>query len=327
MVLMFFLVCLGAFGGAPAAAQTRGQALDFLDDRLVFPRAAQFDSAQYRASGGEARFDQARGQSYARGQYAQAAQLFAQLSNDFPYHSAAWGYLARAFYHTGDYNSARQALVRAGQLMPELMAGFWQPLLRGLEGEVRRQANQLQAQVDYYPQRQAELVPLLRLYRFLADTTAARQLGLGAARRRVDLFRQAEVASGAQRQSDLAAAAQWDGVIAALNAEWGAALAAPEPAGVLVDSLKTAELVRLLQMRVDYYLAPPGEYGQLFGEYMRLGRRAEATALVAALDQEVGRLELLANVAPTPAAAAKFRDQAAAFTALGTQLRARLAVP
>ena len=315
-----------ALAAAPLAAQAPGPQLDFLDERLVFAEAAQYDSAQYRLSGAAVSFDQA-WQAYERGQYGQAAQLFAQLSNDFPSKSAVWGYLARAFFRSGDYTSARQALMRAGQLMPELEAGLWQPLLRGLAVEVRRLANQLQAQVDYYPQRQAELVPLIRLYRVLEDTAAARDLVLGAARRRVDLFRQAEVAAGAQRQSYLDAAGQWDGLIAGLNTEWGTALTLPEPAGGQVDSLKAAEVVRLLQLRVDYYLALPGEYARLFGAYLRLGRRAEAAAVLAALEQEVQRLDLLASIAPTPAAAAKFNQEIAAFNALGQQLRAQLETP
>ena len=166
------------------AAQPPGPQLDFLDDRLPIPESALYDSAQYRASGAELAFAQGRDQPYARGLYGQAALHFAQLSNTFPLKSAVWVYLARAFFRSEDFPSARQALTRAGQLMPDLEEGLWKPLGRGLDTEVRRLANQRQAQVDYYPLRHADLVPLLRLYRFLADTTAARDLVLGAARRR-----------------------------------------------------------------------------------------------------------------------------------------------
>jgi len=309
----------------PLGAQGKGPSLDFLDERVPIPESALYDSAEYGA-GGAAAFAQARN-AYDHGHYPQATLSFAQLSNDHPHKSAVWVYLARAFFHGGDFPSARQALQRAGQLMPELEEPLWQPLGRGLEEEVKRLAFQLQAQADYYPKRQGDWLPLLRLYRFLGDSTQALALVEGAARRRAELLSQAQAAAGAQRQALLGAAAQWEGLLGQLWAEGGGA-PADSGQGVNPDSVKEAETLRLLKLRVEYYLAKPKEYQQLFEGYLRLARRAEAGAVVEALEQEVQRLGLLEAVAPTPGAAAKFAEQAAALRTLGQGLRTRLeAVP
>jgi hypothetical protein len=287
----------------------------FLGDKSPIPEAALYDSAQHRASGAAAGFAAARGE-YDLGQYPRAAQRLAALVEQYPQHSAAWVYLARAQFHLGEYAASRQTLARAGQRMPELGEDLWQPLDRGLVGEVRRLAAQLQAQVDYYPQRQADFAPLLQLYGFLQDSTAARELVRQAAERRAELFRQAESASGSQRQSYLEAAGQWDRLIAGLGG-------APDSAG-RTDSLRADESLRLLQLRVDYYLAKPQEYQQLFGLYLGLGRRAEAAGVVQALEREGQRLSLLAEVAPTAPEAGRYRDQAAACEALRQQFQAQL---
>lgn len=309
---------------APLWAQAGPGEVDFLDDRLLIPEAALYDSSQYQASGVEAAFAEAKRQAYDLGQYPQAAQRLAPLVDLYPQKSALWVYLARSYFHSQDFESARQTLTRAAAVMPELGERLWQPLREGLLEEVRRLANQLQAQVDFYPQRQADFAPLLRLYRFLQDSTAAQALVRSAGQRRADLYRQAEVASGAQRLSYLAAAAQWDRLAGSLGAELDSTAVAPPGEVGIADSLKQVEILRLLQLRVDYYVAKPQEYQQLFGEYLRLGRRTEAAAVVTALEREIQRLDLLETIAPNAVDGAKYRKESAVLSAMRQQLQTQL---
>lgn len=309
---------------APLWVQAGPGEVDFLDDRRLIPEAALYDSAQYRASGAAAGFSEAKRQ-YDLGQYARAAQLFAQVVGQYGQQSAAWVYLARVQFHSREYDAARQTLVRAAEVVPDLRERLWEPLGRGLVGEVRKLANQLQAQVDFYPQRQADFAPLLRLYVFLQDSTAARALRHRADERRAELYRQAEVASGAFRQPYLDAAGQWDRLVAGLD--WPPDSAALPAAGVgRADSLKQAEVLRLLQLRVDYYLAKPEEYQRLFDLYLGLDRRVQAAGVLQALEREGQRLSLLAAVAPTAPEAEKHRGQAASLDSLRRQLQAQLDV-
>lgn len=319
------VLLVGLLLAAPLWAQAGPGEVDFLDDRLVIPEAALYDSTQYQASGAAAGFAEAKRQ-YDLGQYAQAAQLFAPVVGQYGQQSATWVYLARAQFHSQEFDAARQTLVRAAEMAPDLRERLWQPLGRGLVGEVRKRANQLQAQVDFYPQRQADFAPLFQLYGFLQDSTAARELVHSAGQRRAELYRQAEVASGSLRQSYLEAAGQWDRLIASLGVAPDSGASALG-AATRADSLRTTGLLRLLQLRVDYYLAKPGEYQQLFDLYLGLGRRAEAAAVVQALEREGQRLSLLAVVAPTAAEAGKYRDQTAALDSLRRQLQAQLGSP
>lgn len=313
------ITCLLLLLGKPLVAQQA----DFLDERQPMPEAAQYDSVQYSASGSEAVFVAGK-QAYDLKQYPQAAQRFAQLLQQYSYKSTSWVYLARAYFRDKQLELARQTLVRAGEAMPELKDSFWQPLNESMLGEVRRQAEELQAQVDFYPDRVADFAPLLRLYRFLQDTTGAQGVVRIALERRGGLYQQAEVASGAQRQSYLAAAAQWERLAGSLGRELDSTAAAlPADAGI-ADSLKEAETLRLLRLRVDFYLAKPQEYQQLFAEYLRLGRRAEADSVVAALEHERQRLEMLATIAPNAAEEDKQRGKAAVLETLRQQLQAQL---
>jgi hypothetical protein len=305
------------------ASASLARGIDFLDEQQPIPEAAQYDSAQYRTSGGERALAEAKRQTYDLQQYPQAAQRFAQLLQQHPYKSALWVYLARAQYHSQDLTLARQTLARAGEAMPELQGSFWQPMDQSLLGEVRRQAVQLQGQVDFYPERVADLAPLIRLYRFLQDSAAAQGVVRIALERRRELYQQAEVASGAQRLSYLRAATQWDQLAGSLSREMDSTAALPGSAA-LADSLKEVEALRLLQLRVDYYLAKPQEYQQLCAEYLRLGRRAQAAAVIAALEREERRLNLLESIAPNAAEGDKYQRQASALSALGQQLKAQL---
>ncbi|MSR84071.1 MAG: hypothetical protein EXS58_14300 [Candidatus Latescibacteria bacterium] len=190
----------------PAPTRSAGGVTDRVPRRRQpIPEAAQYDSAQYRASGVEAVFAAGK-QAYDLKQYPQAAQRFAPLAQQYPYKSAIWVYLARAQFHSKQLELTRQTLAQAGAVMPELQEGFWQPLQESMLNEVRRQAEELQAQVDFYPERLADFAPLLRLYRFLQDTTDTQGVVRAALQRRSGLYQQAEMASGAQRQSYLAAA-------------------------------------------------------------------------------------------------------------------------
>lgn len=315
-ILLVWLLLLAA---PPLAAQPA----DFLDDRQPIPEAAQYDSAQYRASGVEKAFAEGKRQTYDLKQYPQAAQRFAQLCQQYQYKSAIWLYLARAQFHSQEREMARQTLARAGEVMPDLQERFWQPLNESMLREVRRQAEELQGQVDFYPERLADFAPLIRLYRFLQDTTGAQGVVRIALQRRSGLYQQAEVATGTERLSYVAAAAQWDQLAGSLSVELGLTVAPPGAAGI-ADSLKQAEILRLLQLRVDFYLAKPQEYQQLFAEYLRLGRRAEAAGVVKALEREGQRLDLLATLAPNAVEEGKYRNQSAALNALRQQLQAQL---
>lgn len=312
------LLLLG--GALPLVAQQA----EFLDDRQPLPETAQYDSAQYRVSGVEKAFAEGKRQTYDLKQYPQAAQRFAQLLQQYQYQSAIWLYLARAYFHSQQREMARQTLARAGEVMPDLKESFWQPLNESMLREVRRQAEELQGQVDFYPERMADFAPLIRLYRFLQDTTGAQGVVRIALQRRSGLYQQAEVATGAERLSYLAAAAQWERLAGSLSRELDSTAAAPPGTAGIADSLKQAETLRLLQLRVDYYLAKPGEYQQLFAEYLRLGRRTEAAGVVKALEREGQRLDLLATIAPNAVEEGKYLNQSAALSALRQQLQAQL---
>lgn len=319
------LLLLG--GPLPLGAQQGAPMVDFLAEGLVIPEAAQFDTAQYQASGAAPAFESAKRQSYDLGQYPQAAQRFAPLLQQYQYKSTLWVYLARAYFHSQQLEMARQTLARAGEVMPELRESFWQPLEESMLREVQRQAEELQSQVDFYPERLADFVPLIRLYRFLQDSTGALGVVRTAEQRRTGLYEQAEVAAGVQRQSYLDAAEQWGRLAGSLRAELDSASAASAPppkATGVADSLKQAETLRLLQLRVDYYRAKPQEYQQLFAEYLRLGRLAEAGLVVAALEREGQRLALLATIAPNAVEEGKQREKAAVLDKLRQQLQAQL---
>ncbi|MSR84070.1 MAG: hypothetical protein EXS58_14295 [Candidatus Latescibacteria bacterium] len=109
-----------------------------------------------------------------------------------------------------------------------------------------------------------------------------------------------------------------------LRRELDSTAAALPGARVVADSLKLAETLRLLQLRVDYYLAKAQEYQQLFGEYLRLGRHTEAASVVAALEREVQRLAMLASIAPNAAEEDKQRGKGAALETMRQQLQAQL---
>lgn len=315
-----------------AAGSSLGQrprpAADFFDDKLPIPDAEQFDTAEYIESGVGLSFGVDKRLSYNIGQYQEAARRFEQAIGQFKFKSEIWVYLARAYFYNQEPEKAKRVLEQAAEVMPDLKDRLWQPLIDSLLEEIRRRANQLRVQVEFYSQSQEDFLSLFRLYRFLQDQQQAAGVIRTAEKRVSEMSELAGMAAGATRKSYLAEAGKWQQLADRLRAELdptSAGTAAPLAADTTAaDSLEQAEIIRLLQLRVDFYQAKPHEYQALFDLYLRRGQREQATGVVQALEREAQRAALEVTIASTAQEGNKYQEKAEELGKLREQLQRQL---
>lgn len=315
-------------GGGLLEGQRARPRVDFLDEQLVIPDSEKFTSAEYIESGVGLSFGVDRRLTYNIGQYREAVQRFEAAIGQFKYKSEIWVYLARAYFYDQNPEKARQVLEQAAAVMPDLRERLWQPLLDTLLEEIRRRANQLQVQVDFYSQGQDDFLSLFRLYRFLQD----HQQAIGVIRTAEERMRRmnelAGMAAGNTRQTYLAQAIKWRDLAQRLRSELDSTSVEQVPPAArdttVSDSLKLAETIRLLQLRVDFYRATLQEYRELFETYLRLGRREQAARVVEALEREAQRVALQIGVASDVQEEGRYQERAEELERLRQQLREQL---
>lgn len=299
-------LCL-AVAAAAAGAEDLVAGIDYLNDRMPIPDSVEFDEGAYIESGVGLSFGVDKRLTYLAGEYEEAAQRFEESVRRFRYKAEIWVFLSRAYFGMKSPHRAREALLRAEALMPDLSPRLWRPLVASLEEEIRQRAARQQAQIDFYSTGQEEVLSLFRLYLFLKDHDSARAT-IAAARQRSQMMRErAQMASGNGRRSYVSQSGKWSqladglsGELAALGVEVGPP-PTPEPPvpAAVPDDADEQEHIRVLQLRIDFYEAAEADYIDLFALYMARGDSAKARGVVASLSRHIADLGVRASVAPT----------------------------
>ena len=318
-----------------AVAQRRGdgERLDYLNERLRIPESDRFSEGAYIESGVGLTFGVDRRLSYYPGNYEEAAGQFEEAVRRYRYKADIWVFLSRAYFYMKAPERARQALVRAGQLMPDLEDRLWGPLVRGLEWEIRVRANSQQVQADFYTSDQGEFLSLFRLYRFLADTAGAAEVVRAADQHAVQMVARARMVSAESRKAYARQAQSWLTLADSLRLELaGMGGYPPDPPEqqseegepVAEQDVEESERLRVLQLKIDYYRAEPDEYRELFKGYLAGGRTTAAAAVLDAVDREIRRLRIQASVAPNVQVEAEIEDDSEALQAMRQEFRQTL---
>ncbi len=328
--LGFVLLLLAGLvlGASPVGGQPTRPPVGFLDERVPIPDAERFTEADYIQSGVGLSFGVDKRLSYLTGRYPEAVERFEESLKQFRYKSEIWVYLARSYFYMKEPEKARQTLERAAAVMPDLHQRLWQPLMEGLDWEIRQRANQLQTQVEYYSPSQGDLLALFRLYRFLSDPERAAGVIRAAEEKGLRMKDLATSVSGVSQQSYRDEAARWQSLADSLRSELDAAGVALPPTLAVPDSVdhRLVESTRLLQLRVDFYPTSAKDYRTLFGNYLRLGRPERARQVLVSLAQEVARVGLLAETAATVQEQERCTRQADGLASLRQELEASLPV-
>ncbi|MFH1567882.1 MAG: tetratricopeptide repeat protein, partial [Gemmatimonadota bacterium] len=218
--MSLLLLVLGALAvGGPLLAQQAEERLDYLNERLRIPESERYSEESYIESGVGLTFGVDRRLSYYPGNYTEATAQFEAAVKRFRYKAEIWVFLSRAYFFMKAPESARDALFRAAEVMPDLSERLWGPLTRGLEWEIRQRANAQRVQADYYSTDQGGFLSLFRLYRFLADTAGAAEVVRSADRRALQMHQGAGMVSAASREAQLAEAARWSDLADSLRLE------------------------------------------------------------------------------------------------------------
>lgn len=291
---------------AAAAAQDLVPGIDFMNDRMPIPDSSQFDEGAYIESGVGLTFGVDKRLTYFAGQYEEAAPRFEEAARRFRYKAEIWVFLSRAYFHMKSPEQAREALLRAEVLMPDLSKRLWQPLVASLEAEIRHRAARARAQLEFYSTGQEEVLSLFRLFLFLQDADSAREI-IATAHTRARVMRErARMVSGDSRRAYASQSDKWTqlgqdlaGELAALGVDVSPV---PPPAPVPEEEhgdVGEQERIRLLQLRIDYYRAVVDDYVTLFDLYLARGDSAQARGVIASLTRHVADLAVTASVAPT----------------------------
>lgn len=331
--LFLFLATVLAAWPQPRSEEGAG-ALDFLNDRLYVPDSERFSEADYIDSGVGLTFGVDRRLSYAAGNYEEAAARFEEAIQRYRYRSEIWVFLARSYYHMKAPDRARQTLEQAAAVMPDLRERLWSPLLKGLLQEIRRRAENLQVQVDYYTLGPDDYLSLFRLYLFAEEYRGASGVIAGVearARKTADL---AGTLTGEGHRRALAEVTRWHALAGQFRAELalrGISVPTDSPVN---DSLAASpgpapdaellEQVRLLQLKVTFYPATPGEYQRLFTGLLALGREEQAATVVRLLDEEIARTRLQLETAATLQQEGEFQAALDTLSRLRERLQAAL---
>ena len=322
------ILCLCSRPGAQ-----EGRVLNYLNDKIRIPESERFDDAAYIATGVGLSFGVDRRLNYYAGNYEEAVVQFERAVSRYAYKSEIWVYLSRSYFFEKEPGKAQEALRLASEKMPDLTDGFWQPLLAGLNLEIRKRANDLQVQVDYYSKGQEEYHNLFRLYRHLEDYASASGVIHSAESRARTMTQYAGTSSGNSSRAYLGQAQKWWDLGTELRGEMEAVGIAVvgdrklKRLEVVEDSVdehaEVREATRLLQLRVDYYqfLVTPSDYRELFDNYITMKDRTGASAVIESIDRATIQLEVKIAKAVDYQDELDIQDEIATFTKLKTELR------
>lgn len=354
-------------GLAVAGAQSPGTppALPFLDDRLPVPAAAAFSDSAYIRSGVGLSFGVDMRLSYATGNYAEAARQFEAAITRYPYRAEVWVFLARSYYRAHVPLKAKEVLRRAAGVMPDLSQSLWAPLTQGLLNLIREQVRTSEVQVDCYSLGPDAYLSLFRLCLFADDYTEAAQAIARTEARAARARGLAVSLAAGERERTLVDADRWHALAGRMRAEMttfgpaataavdsvpGAAAPAggslpplgstgelasgaggdavmPPPVAPDVTRDRQSERARMLQNRIDFYPARPGEFMELFTTYLALGQQDRAAAVVPALEREIIRVQFEQSTMGTLREAAPFAADVDSLQWIRRQLRAALGLP
>lgn len=331
--LLMVLLTIGLTASVSWQSQ---RTFDYLNEKLRIPDSELFHENDYVETGVGLTFGVDRRLSYFTGKYDEAAQQFEKATQVYPLKSEIWVYLSRAYFYKKEPDIALAVLRQAAQVMPDLEEGLWLPLERGLNREIRKRANDLQLQIDFYSRSPEDYFTLFRLYQFLEDKAAATMLITAVETKASNMIERAGMASGNDRKSYLEQAGKWRKLGANLRTELGspglalsAARGPAEKKEELGEELsELAEATRLLQLRVDFYQYMVGadEYQKLFDSYLKLKKPEGATEAIKALERGIKRLQLEAVEARDYQRELELREQVKTLEKLGQTMRQKLAI-
>ena len=277
--------------------------LDFMNDKVWIPDSEKFDEETYTATGVGIAFGVDRRLSYYGGKYDAAVAQITKAVERYPYKAEIWVYLSRAYFLIKKPGRAQDVLKQAATLMPDLKTSFWDPLLAGLNKEIRKRANNLQLQLDYYSPGPEVYHNLFRLYRNLEDYSAASNVIHSAEAKGRELRERAVVSAGNNQRSYMDRSHSWKALGKELRGEMRdlgiAVVGDTQEQGIDFDPKIDAQdrlqkTTQLLQLRIDYYpfRDEPADYQQLFDNYQELEEPGKAAAVIQAIERAVLRLEL-----------------------------------
>jgi tetratricopeptide (TPR) repeat protein len=317
---------------AAVGAQKLVPGIEFLNDRLKIPESELFDEGRYIESGVGLSFGVDRRLSYLTDDYEEAVKRFEVAVRQFRYKAEIWVYLARSYFYMNSPDAARDALVRAEELMPDLREELWQPLLASLKWEIQQRARRQQAQIDFYSTGQDEVLSLFRLYLFLGDPDSAKNLVTVSHGRARTMRQAAEMVSGDSRSAQAAEADRWEQLGERLAAELLTAgieaptVPTPTASSKMDVDIDERERVRVLQLRVDFYKAGEEDYLQLFQAYLDRADTSKAHSVITSLARHITGLEVQSSVAPTITGQADIEQRIEALRVLTDDLRRQLGV-
>ena len=308
--------------------------IDFLNDRMSVPESELFDDGAYIETGVGLSFGVDKRLMYFAGNYTEAAPRFEASLKGYKYKAEIWLFLARSYFHMKSPEHARETLLRAEAVMPDLSGRLWQPLLASLLSQIRQRANNQQIEVDFYSPSQEDLLSLFRLYFFLEDFKGAQGVIRSARDRGVMMDQLATTVSGGSRRSYLEAAKKWFDLSEELRAELTAHGIEPDAPDEQTASRVVAardpdraieeETTRILQLKIDFYRATADEFRSLFDLYLARDLTEKAGEVHASLQLEIERQKLRASVAPTGQDEASALEQVAKLEKLSSELAAEL---
>lgn len=309
--------------------------IDFLDERLFIPESERFVEAEYLESGVGLTFGVDKRLSYLAGNYEEAVFRFEEALKRFKYKSEIWVYLARAYFYKKSPEEAKRTLERAAAVMPDLKEQFWDPLLNSLLDEIRKRANDLQIQVDYYSKDQGDFLALFRLYAFLEDYQSAAGVIRAAETRSRQMSRLATSLAGENQRRCWQEAGQWRDLADQLRGELqssGAAVPVDTTAipievlpAVADQDSELLEQTWLLQLKVDFYSARPEDFRQLFANYLLLQKPDRATEILKAVEREIERIRFQLEIAPSRRQEGQYLAEIEALVKLRDELKRALA--
>jgi tetratricopeptide (TPR) repeat protein len=326
-LLLAMLLAQGAW------SQERRGGVDFLNERMKIPDSQRFTEGEYIESGVGLRFGVDKRLSYYGGQYDEAALRFEEAVKGFRYKAEIWVYLARAYFYMKEPHKAKEALERAGQVMPDLKERLWDPLLESLLGEIRKRALSLQAQVDFYSKSQDDFLNLFRLYKFLEDYQGASGVIHTAEDRAAKMAQLSTMVSGQNQQAYQGESRKWQALADQLRGELkslGVEVAprptsAPQPLPAEAgQDPELLEKTRLLQLKVDYYQSRLEDYQELFDNYLLLNMPERAAGVVQGVEREIRRLRHQAETAVDLVQESQYLEEVSLLEALRDRLKQNL---
>ena len=305
-ILVAFSVCVVVVAATPvASAAQQFRQLDYLNDKLRIPDSEKFEESTYVETGVGLTFGVDRRLSYYAGNYAEAAKQFANAVKRYPYKSEIWVFLSRSYFFEKEPGRTQDVLKQAAEVMPDLNRRLWDPLLAGLNREIRKRANDIQLQVGYYSRGPEDYHNLFRLYRYLEDYPSASNVIHSAETTARVLRERAVMSSGKGQRLHMGKRSHlWSDRGKDLRGEMevlGVAVVGDEKRQELAERteeedlhLELREAKRLLQLRIDYYqfLVKTTDYRQLFDNYVELGEAEKAAGVIEAVELGIRRLDL-----------------------------------